>query len=266
VFFSKKSLTALKNKDLSLSLGRLGRGQKANGPKHARLSDCLRQAIADGLLKPGDKLPTEIELVAMTPFSLGTIQRAVRSLVEAGLVQRKPKLGTFVTQSRRRIDEPWHFRFLEQGGTSLLPVYPVAIARRRMRQRGPWSARITGRVIRIDRLVNINDEFYAFSRFFFNGERYPLFEKIPLQSLHGENFRIFLHKQIPEHIQGISHRLGLGPAPSAICRLIGVPLQTICSLVQITVIGITGEALYYQELTVPPSNRVLELADPMLLR
>ncbi len=255
----------MKTKDFSKLFLRLGR-DGASGPKHAQLSNCFRQAIADGVLKPGDKLPTEIELVAIAPYSLGTIQRAIRSLVDAGLVQRKPKLGTFVTRARRTIDEPWHFRFFDNDPKSLLPVYPTAVLRRKVSQRGPWSTCGTRRVICIDRLVNVNDEFCAFSRFFFNGERYPLFEKIPLDSLHGENFRALLQRQIPEQIERISHRLFLRPPPPDVCRLIGIPRGTPCTLVQITVVGITGKTLYYQELTVPPSERSLELADPVLLR
>lgn len=236
-----------------------------DGTKHARLSNCLRQAIENGVLKPGERLPTEVELVAATPFSLGTIQRAVRSLVEAGLVQRTPKRGTFVAHPHRRIDEPWHFRFLEADRKTLLPVYPTVVSRLEIRQRGPWNDFINGRVLRIDRVVNVNDEFLAYSRFFLDGSKFPAFEKAPIDSLHGENFRMLLNRQIQEPIQRIHQRLSVGTPSPQISRAIEIEDGAICAIVEIAASGSADNFIYYQELTVPPSDRRLALADPVIL-
>ena len=51
-------------------------------PKYARLSDAIEQAIERGEWKPGEKLPKESALAEVTPFSLGTVQRAYRQLVD----------------------------------------------------------------------------------------------------------------------------------------------------------------------------------------
>src|SRR3546814_14632014 len=74
-----------------------------------------------------------------TPFSLGTVQRAMRALTEDGIVMRRQGHGSFVADSRARMDDPWHCRFWTRDGTGFLPVYPKVLSRRRIAERGPWS-------------------------------------------------------------------------------------------------------------------------------
>lgn len=232
------------------------------GTKHAELSASLRAAIRSGQLKVGDKLPTEAQFVATTPYSLGTVQRAIRTLVQEGLVERKPKLGTFVIQSRRMISKPWHFRFLDSDRKTQLPVYPTVLSRTRIRQRGPWNDYLSGPLLRIDRLVNVNDEFSAVSRFFVDPVRFPVFEQVNLEALNGENFRSLMRSHMGIPIERICHRVFAGrPAPGLELHMRVSPDQ-ICTIVEIAAATGASDFVYFQELTVPPSNRRLELADP----
>jgi len=52
-------------------------------------------------LKPGDKLPTEFELMEKFNVSRETVRKAIRRLVVEGLVYRKPGVGTFVATERK---------------------------------------------------------------------------------------------------------------------------------------------------------------------
>ncbi len=238
------------------------RPSSGSGTKHAELSGCLREAIRTGHYGVGDKLPTEAEFVAGTPYSLGTVQRAIRTLVEEGLVERKPKLGTFVSRRRRKIDSPWHFRFLDADRRTILPVYPTVVARVSNRQRGPWNDFLAGDLLRIDRLVNVNDEFNAFSRFFIDATRFPVFAQVAEDTLHGENFRALLNTQLAEPIDRICHRIAFSRPAPGVAKQIGVPADRPCTVVEIAAAARNGDFLYYQELTVPVSDRRLELADP----
>lgn len=51
------------------------------------LYEDLRSRIEGGELKPGDRLPTEQELIAQTGHSRGTVRKALTELEQAGLVQ-----------------------------------------------------------------------------------------------------------------------------------------------------------------------------------
>ncbi|HET9650770.1 MAG TPA: GntR family transcriptional regulator, partial [Usitatibacter sp.] len=129
---------ARKDRDRALeSLARFARPAVAGLPKYARLRDQLVAAIHAGHWKPGAKLPTEVELTRHTPFSLGTVQRAYRALVEEGLVRRSQGSGTFVAEGRRPIDAPFHLQFPGDDGR-FLPLYPRIMSRTHARGDGPW--------------------------------------------------------------------------------------------------------------------------------
>lgn len=54
-----------------------------------------------GVFKPGDKLPTEVELAATHAVSRGTAATALSSLAREGLVKRAPRRGTVVLEGVR---------------------------------------------------------------------------------------------------------------------------------------------------------------------
>lgn len=62
----------------------------------------LRQEIAEGRLAPGDRLPSEHELVRRFQVSRMTAHRALRELAAEGLVTRAVGSGSFVAE--RRLD------------------------------------------------------------------------------------------------------------------------------------------------------------------
>lgn len=63
------------------------------------IAEQLRQAVASGSLRPGDKLPGEHELAASFDVARGTVREALRTLAASGLVKstRGSRGGTFVT-------------------------------------------------------------------------------------------------------------------------------------------------------------------------
>ena len=149
-----------------------------NLPKHERLRQAITASIADGYWVPGTRLPTESEWAAETPCSLGTVQRALRSLVDDGLIQRRRGSGTTVAGLRNQVAEPWHFLFRKANGGSdnLLTVFTRVVDRRISRDRGPWSAAIDqGRhkAVRIERIVTIDKALEIYAVFHAVADRFP---------------------------------------------------------------------------------------------
>lgn len=68
-------------------------------PLYAQLSEQLERAIADGTLKPGDRLDTEVELAQRLGLGRPTVRQAVQELVSKGLLVRRRGVGTQVVQS-----------------------------------------------------------------------------------------------------------------------------------------------------------------------
>jgi DNA-binding GntR family transcriptional regulator len=59
--------------------------------------DAIRDAIIQGKLKPGDKIP-EIELAEQLGVSRTPIREAIRILEQQGLVNTRPKNGTYIAR------------------------------------------------------------------------------------------------------------------------------------------------------------------------
>ena len=95
------------------------RSRAASGPGgvperrdvYERLADELRADIASGKYRPGDRLPSTLDLMERTGVANLTVRGAYRVLVEEGLVESVPKRGFYV---RRPCAMAWH---MTHGGT-----------------------------------------------------------------------------------------------------------------------------------------------------
>lgn len=80
-----------------LDLGSVAAGQ----PKHERLRDFLAAQIAAGRLRPGDALPTELQLAEQLGIARSTVRQAMAALDRDNLVCRVHGKGTFVHEQAR---------------------------------------------------------------------------------------------------------------------------------------------------------------------
>lgn len=74
-------------------------------PKHRLLFEELGRAIQTGAFVPGQRLPTEAELMQQYHVSRTTVTRTLRDLEHRGVIWRRRGSGTFVKESNapRRI-------------------------------------------------------------------------------------------------------------------------------------------------------------------
>ena len=72
-------------------------------PLYIRTEEALRELISSKGLKPGDHLPSEIELAREFGVARSTIREALRHLQTRGTVRRVHGLGTIVTQPKSQI-------------------------------------------------------------------------------------------------------------------------------------------------------------------
>ena len=85
-------------------------------PRYQEIMAAISDDISSGRVAVGTRLPTEQELCAQHNAGRHTIREAIRGLVEAGMVERRPRLGTRVISA-----EP-------VGGYRWLPVSAADIA------------------------------------------------------------------------------------------------------------------------------------------
>jgi GntR family histidine utilization transcriptional repressor len=72
----------------------------AGKPRYQQLKDAIIERITDGELRPGDRVPSENELVLSSGVSRMTANRALRELTDEGYVERVAGRGTFVSDFR----------------------------------------------------------------------------------------------------------------------------------------------------------------------
>ncbi len=73
-------------------------------PLTTQIADGLRQAILNGTLKPGQKMPSTRELATSLDLARNTIANAYDQLLSEGLVECLPGSGTYVTDVAARKD------------------------------------------------------------------------------------------------------------------------------------------------------------------
>jgi DNA-binding GntR family transcriptional regulator len=80
-----------------------------------RIQDCLRQAILDGSLAPGQKL-VEGEIARQFGVSRSPVREAIQDLERQGYVVKKPRRGAFVTElTPQDVAEIFSLRVLLEG-------------------------------------------------------------------------------------------------------------------------------------------------------
>lgn len=244
-------------------LGEFGRPAMPGLPKYAQLREAILAAINAGHWKPGDRLPTESELTRVTPYSLGTVQRALRALVDEGLVTRSQGSGTFVAEGRAVIDEPLHLKFLgREGEPRYLPLYPRVLGRKRIAERGAWSEWLRQRgddIVRIDRKLSVNREFVVFNRFYFNADTFPDIAAKPLATLEGANLKQLLGRSFNMPITNIEQRISVVKFNAEASRATGVKPGTRSMLLESAASAGRGNPVYFLESYIPPNDRRLDV-------
>lgn len=236
---------------------------RSGRPKYQRLVDALVDGIRRGVWRPGDRLPAEDELAELTPFSLGTVQRALRDLAEQGLVVRQHGLGSFVADPPRELQDPWHCRFLADDEQTVLPIYSQAVARVPVAQCGPWTQRLgpAAQVMRLDRVINVNDEFNIFSRFYADRQLLRRLWEMPMDRLHGANFKQLIVKQCQLPITEITHLVRLTPFDPELRRIVGGVDDEYGLFMQATAFAGKDRCVYYQEFYIGPTQRALKFPE-----
>jgi len=245
-------------------LAGLSAGSRSPLPKHVRLRDALVAAIERGVWQPGDQFPTEAELTRAVPFSLGTVQRAVRSLVDDGFLVRRQGQGSFLTDRRGRLEDPLHCRFLADDGAGYLPVYPRIVRRVRDPRAGPWLAQLACRpqdVLRIDRVIDIGTDLTLYSRFHVDARRFRSLATRPLRTLAATNFKALMRREADLVVTHLQQGVRAAAFPREVVAALGLVGSQVGLILAIVAFAGKGRAVYCQTLYVPASEKSLLVTD-----
>jgi GntR family transcriptional regulator len=67
-------------------------------PRWRQVYALIEERIADGTYRPGERLPSALDLEQETGISPVTAKRVLKELRDAGLAYMEPGIGTFVSR------------------------------------------------------------------------------------------------------------------------------------------------------------------------
>jgi GntR family transcriptional regulator len=142
-------------------------------PLYSRVSSILQNKIISGQYEPGDKLPTEDELVQYFEVSKITVRNALSLLESEGLITRIRGKGTFVAQVIPQKKQYIHTSLnkmaqaLERGDTKPLEVKKIKVGESRIPKdiRNFFNLTNCDEIGRIRRMTDIRGVLYFFENY-----------------------------------------------------------------------------------------------------
>jgi len=134
--------------------------------------------------------------------------------------------------------------------------------RGRAKPPGPWVGRINdarGRVIRIDRRIDVNHEFLVYSQFYASEGDLGSLLKCPLRKLDGQNFKLMIAEEMKLPITSIGNHARAQTLPRDATDIVGVPRACIGLCVEAIAFS-ASRVIYLQLFFVPPTERLLVLS------
>ena len=264
----RRTVTARKSADsrsaLTHDLKDLLRRSRTSGvPKYVALRETLLDLIKAGRWRPGDQFPTEDELLERTPYSLGTVQRALRCLVDKRILIRRQGLGSFVADLPKRLDHSRHCKFVDELGAGFLPIYSKVTARRVIQDTGPWSRCLgpAALYLRIDRRIGINNDFLVVSRFYCDPALLTYLQDCAVDELNGANFVALIDNRCNVQVRTLGSYITVKRFPKEICTELGMKPNQLGMLVQATARTADDQYVYYQEFYIPRVDRPLYFSE-----
>lgn len=80
----------------------------STSPRYREIEDLLVERIRRGKLRPGDRLESTESLAEELDTGVGTINQALAALASRGLVTRRPRIGTVVSDNARSLIDETH--------------------------------------------------------------------------------------------------------------------------------------------------------------
>lgn len=230
-------------------------------PKYAQLREALLAAINDGYWAPGTQLPNESTLATITPFSLGTVQKALRELVDSKMIVRRHGHGTFVAERATPMMSPMHLRFEDDAG-NILPIYAVVVGQEREVDAQAWAGKLDAsvrNVVKVDRVFTVGEDFRCFSHFYIDSDRFPVFAEEDLLDFAGANFKALLYSRYNTSIHHLIQKLRVEAFPEEVCRQLSLEQGAVGVVLEFHALSAIGQPIYFQEAFVPANLYRLRL-------
>lgn len=236
--------------------------RRGGAPKYVRLVEAFADCIRTGRFRPGERVPTETDLAARLPVSVGTVQKALAKLASSGLVVRHRRTGTFIADRRSQVNEVFVYRFRNPDTGEVMLPFIRTVAVSVDDQDGPWREALScERCVRVDRLVWFDQQPPAFSSVFFTFEHGKDFLEMPLEDLNGSSLHRHLIERFNLPTTRMEHSIGCRRLDGDACGHLMLPEGTMGMVWAIKDFSIHDIPLLFQRYQLPPGHRPVEIME-----
>lgn len=229
-------------------------------PKYRKLSEAILALIEADVLKPGDQLPTESGLTDQLPFSLGTVQKALRNLSELGVIERTRRRGSVISERTSQIHDLWQFRFVDEDKGSVYPVFSKVLDMEVSEHSGPWRDFLGSNdaYLCIDREIDINHQFQVYSSFYLSANRFSEMAEMQPSELEGVHLSAVIQRKYGITTIRTKNQLICSVIPDPVCLKLGIPSGARGLICDILGFGNDKKPLTFQRVYVPADAPPME--------
>lgn len=229
--------------------------------KATRVYEALVRMIEGGYWTPGDKLPSERELTEILPVGLATVQTALGRLAQDGLLLRKRKAGSFISEPAASGRELVYFPFIGEDGKTNLTVTDLEMKIFETSEQGKWSQFLgpKRKYVCVQRTMSIGGEFRLFNRIFLaNSKFWPILD-VPVAELRDITFRRMFKDRFgapPTRLERDVSFLRLSPH---LAEKLETDPGGPALLFEIRQFTLRDEPLFFMEFIVPENGRTMRI-------
>jgi DNA-binding GntR family transcriptional regulator len=225
--------------------------------KSAGICEALVQQIEAGLLKEGDRLPSEAQLAADFGVSLGTIQKSLARLAQSGLISREHGRGTFVSGSTVDPAGVDYMRFRDASGREL-PHFIHVKSVKRMTRKGPWTELLgdDAACVRIVRNINVGGRLDLHSEFWMRETDFQRLDRVDNRFL-AKNLRLLIGQKLSMPTLRMDQWIRFERVSDAICGEIGIAGDMPAFVMEMRGYSVRDHPIFYQRLYAGPFSERL---------
>jgi GntR family transcriptional regulator len=161
---------------------KLSRPGLAFQPLYKQVEEHVTQLIVEQRWKPGEMLPNEFQLASELSVSQGTVRKALNSLTDAKILNRRQGIGTFVSEHTGHHSLYRFFPLIADGKTPELPKAELLSIETHTATEQVAQAlklELAAKVIVLSRRRILNDEFCIAETIYLPHKYFAILEKEP---------------------------------------------------------------------------------------
>lgn len=217
-------------------------------PLYQRLREEMLAKIAAGEWTPGAPIPTEAELTKLYGVAVGTVRKAVDTLVNEGLLLRSQGRGTFVRRPNFEASLARFFRQVDANGGREIPTSRILSKTLHEPSQTVATALelLDGeQVIHIKRLRMIEDRTLFHEEIWLPASRFGALLDIDAEDF-GELLYPFYEEQCGQRIASAKETLTVGAANGAMAKTLSVAEGSPVVTIERTALGYDRSPLEYR--------------------